>query len=74
MKELIRDDVLQQVNDQISIIKERTKKQATVFEYLKQEVQSINFQEIFKDASMLKKIYKIMTSEDTEVTAMETAA
>ena len=26
MKELIRDDVLQQVNDQISIIKERTKK------------------------------------------------
>ena len=43
MKELISDTVLKQVNEQISVIKDKTKKQAIVFEILKQEVMSINF-------------------------------
>ena len=66
MKELITDEVLAQVNEQISIIKDRSKKQAIVFEILKQEVLAINFPELFKDANMLKKIYKIMTAEDLQ--------
>lgn len=61
MKDLISDEVLQTINEQLSTIKEHTKKQAVVFEMLKKEVQTIDFEELFKDASMLKRIYKIIT-------------
>lgn len=64
MNEIISDEVLQVVNQQIQFIKERTKTQALVFDILKQEVQQIDFPELFKDATMLKKIYQIMTSEE----------
>ena len=37
--------------------------QTLVYQSLKEEVQSIDFKELFKDAKMLKRVHKILTRD-----------
>jgi len=60
MQDLISDDVLNDMNDKIELIKSRTKMQHNLFKELQQEVKTINFDTLFKDPALLKNIRKIM--------------
>ena len=63
MQDLISDNILNEINDKIELIKSRTQKQHNVFKELQQEVKTINFDTLFKDPVLLKNIRKIMTNK-----------
>ena len=64
MKEILSDKALEKVNMQIATVREKTTRQAKVLAALKQVVDKIDFQEVFKDARILKKIYRIMNNDE----------
>ena len=63
MKDLISDDVLTELNEKIEEIKQRTRDQSSVFNLLQEEVQQIDFDMVFKDTRLLKKVRNIMTGK-----------
>ena len=66
MEELIEDEVLEKLKSRLHQIEMKAKTHASVFNTLKQEIQSLDFGEIFKDAEKLKQIHKIMTDTSYE--------
>ena len=67
MKDLISDDVLNELNEKIEEIKQRTRDQSSVFNLLQEEVQQIDFDMVFKDTRLLKKVRDIMTGKSKMV-------
>ena len=71
MKDLISDDVLTELNEKIEEIKQRTRDQSSVFNLLQEEVQQIDFNMVFKDTRLLKKVRNIMTGKSKMVKEKE---
>ena len=63
MNDVISDHVLNQLNGKIEQIKQRTREQSKVFNQLQEEVQHIDFDLVFKDTRLLKKVRNIMTGK-----------
>ena len=63
MKEMITDDVLEEMSTKIKQVKQLAAHQTLVYQTLKEEVQSIDFKELFKDGKLLKKVHKILTRD-----------